>query len=51
MLAAIIYFFRVLLLLFGGHEAVAIENLALRQQLTPPCCLIFQRFVFPVVSG
>ena len=33
MFAAILYSFRALLLLFGGHQAVALENLALRQQL------------------
>ena len=33
MLAAILYSFRALLLLFGGHRAVALENLALRRQL------------------
>jgi hypothetical protein len=33
MLAAILYFFRALLLLFGGYPALALENLALRQQL------------------
>jgi len=32
MLAAILYLSRVLLLIFGGHRAVALENLALRQQ-------------------
>ena len=33
MLASIVSVFRLLLLLFGGHRAVALENLALRQQL------------------
>ena len=33
MLSAILRCFRLLFLLFGGHRAVALENLALRQQL------------------
>src|SRR5881398_545901 len=40
MLNAILFFFRMLLLLLGGYEQVALENLALREQLA-----IFQRTV------
>ena len=33
MLPWILYCFRALLLVFGGHQSIAFENLALRQQL------------------
>ena len=42
MLNAILSVFRMILLILGGHEQVALENLALREQLT-----IFQRSVRP----
>ncbi len=42
MLNAILSLFRMILLILGGHEQVALENLALREQLT-----IFQRSVRP----